>query len=213
MTTKRRLSASVDAELVAVAQKAVTAGQAESLSAWVNDALRLKADHDRRLQAMDEFLAAYEAEHGEITKEEMREAARRARERAIVVRGAPGTAFIRVGALRPRRCLMLVLDAGAFVAVERGSRDVVALIKRERLAGRPPITSGGVVAQVWRGGSGRQAPLARLLAGTDVAPVDDRLGQRAGMLLARSGHSDAIDATVVCLSAMATTSSPLIPTT
>ena len=96
---------------------------------------------------------------------------------------------------------MLVLDAGAFVAVERGSRDVVALVKRERLAGRPPITSGGVVAQVWRGGSGRQAPLARLLAGTDVAPVDDRLGQRAGMLLARSGHSDAIDATVVCLAA------------
>lgn len=96
---------------------------------------------------------------------------------------------------------MLVLDAGAFVAVERGSRDVVALVKRERLAGRPPITSGGVVAQVWRGGSGRQAPLARLLAGTDVAPVDDKLGRRAGMLLARSSHSDAIDATVVCLAA------------
>lgn len=96
---------------------------------------------------------------------------------------------------------MLVLDAGAFVAVERGSRDVVALVKRERLAGRPPITSGGVVAQVWRGDSGRQAPLARLLAGTDVAPVDDKLGRRAGMLLARSGHSDAIDATVVCLAA------------
>jgi hypothetical protein len=96
---------------------------------------------------------------------------------------------------------MLVLDAGAFVAVERGSRDVVALVKRERLARRPPITSGGVVAQVWRGGGGRQAPLARLLAGTDVAPIDDRLGRQAGMLLARSGHSDAIDATVVCLAA------------
>jgi hypothetical protein len=79
---------------------------------------------------------------------------------------------------------MLVLDAGAFVAVERGSRDVVALIKHERLPGRPPITSGGVVAQVWRGGSGRQAPVARLLAGTDVAPIDDGLGRRAGMLLA-----------------------------
>lgn len=89
MTTKRRLSASVDAELMAVAQQAVTAGHAESLSAWVNDALRLKADHDRRLQALDEFLAAYEAEHGEITEEEMRDAARRARERAIVVRGTP----------------------------------------------------------------------------------------------------------------------------
>jgi Arc/MetJ-type ribon-helix-helix transcriptional regulator len=89
MTTKRRLSASVDAELVAVAQEAVTDGHAESISAWVNDALRLKADHDRRLQALDEFLAAYEAEHGEITDEEMRDAARRARERAIVVRGNP----------------------------------------------------------------------------------------------------------------------------
>jgi hypothetical protein len=96
---------------------------------------------------------------------------------------------------------MLVLDAGAFVAVEHGSRDVMALIKRERRAGRPPVTSGGVVAQVWRGGSGRQLPVARLLAGTDVAPIDDGLGRRAGLLLARSGKSDAIDAAVVCLAA------------
>jgi hypothetical protein len=94
---------------------------------------------------------------------------------------------------------MLVLDAGAFVAVERGDRDVVALVKRERLAGRPPVTSGGVVAQVWRGGQGRQVQVARLLAGVDVTPVDDALGRRAGQLLARSGGSDAIDATVVCL--------------
>ncbi len=85
----QRLSASVDAELVAVAQEAVAQGQAESMSAWVNEALRLKADHDRRLRALDEFLAAYEAEHGEITDEEMREAARRARGRAVVVRGEP----------------------------------------------------------------------------------------------------------------------------
>ena len=89
MTTKRRLSASVDAELVAVAQQAVTGGRAESISAWVNDALRLKADHDRRLQVLDEFLAAYEAEHGEITEDEMQDAARRTRERAVVVRGNP----------------------------------------------------------------------------------------------------------------------------
>ena len=74
---------------MAVAQEAVAGGRAESISAWVNDALRLKADHDRRLQALDDFLAAYEAEHGEITDDEMRDAARRARERAIVVRGGP----------------------------------------------------------------------------------------------------------------------------
>jgi hypothetical protein len=96
---------------------------------------------------------------------------------------------------------MLVLDAGAFLAVERGDRDVVALVKRERMAGRPPVTSGGVVAQVWRGGRGRQAELARLLAGVQVAAIDDSLGRRAGMLLARSGQSDAIDAAVVCLAA------------
>lgn len=94
---------------------------------------------------------------------------------------------------------MLVLDAGAFVAAERADRDLVALVKRERLAGRSPVTSGGVVAQVWRGGYGGQAGLARLLAGVDVVPIDDNLGRRAGMLLARSGTTDAIDATVVCL--------------
>jgi hypothetical protein len=90
MSQKRRLSASVDADLVAVGQDAVTQGQAESLSAWVNDALRLKAAHDQRMRALDEFVAAYEAEHGEITAEEMREAARRARGRAVVVRAEPG---------------------------------------------------------------------------------------------------------------------------
>src|SRR5450755_3923537 len=89
MSTKQRLSASVDAELLAAAQRAVTEGRAENVSAWVNDALRLKTDHDRRLQALDDFLAAYEAEHGEITEEEMRDAARRARGRAVVVRGKP----------------------------------------------------------------------------------------------------------------------------
>ena len=34
--------------------------------------------------------------------------------------------------------LMLVLDAGAFGAVQRGDRDVVALAKRQQRAGRPP---------------------------------------------------------------------------
>jgi hypothetical protein len=94
---------------------------------------------------------------------------------------------------------MLVLDAGAFVAVERRDRDVVALVKRERLSGRAPVTNGGVVGQVWRGGSGKQVPLARLLAGVEVVPIDDLLGRRAGTVLARSGRSDAIDAAVVCL--------------
>src|SRR5262249_61694390 len=48
---------------------------------------------------------------------------------------------------------VLVLDAGAFVAVECGDRDVVALIKRERRGGRVPVRHGGGVAQGWRGGT------------------------------------------------------------
>jgi hypothetical protein len=49
------------------------------------------------------------------------------------------------------------------------------LVKRERKHGRVPLTNGGVIAQVWRGGNGKQVPVARLLASVDVVPVDDEL--------------------------------------
>jgi hypothetical protein len=87
MAAKRRLSATVDADLVQAGQEAVSSGEAESISAWVNDALRLKADRDRRQHAFDDFITAYEAEHGVITEEEMEAAARSVRRRAIVIRG------------------------------------------------------------------------------------------------------------------------------
>lgn len=97
--------------------------------------------------------------------------------------------------------MRLVLDAGALVAVERGDRDIAALLKRELLAGRVPLTHGGVVAQVWRGGSGRQASLARLLPGVEVAALDDGLGRKAGVLLGRARSTDAVDAAVIALAA------------
>jgi hypothetical protein len=78
------------------------------------------------------------------------------------------------------------------------SRDVIVLIKRERLEGRAPVTHGGIVGQVWRGG-GRQANLARLLPGLDVEALDVDLGRRAGALLARSRSTDLIDAALVLL--------------
>lgn len=87
MSSKERVSATVDAELVQAGQAAVAAGEADSFSAWVNDALRRHADRDRRLRALDDLLASYEAEHGAITADQMRDATRRARGRAIVVRG------------------------------------------------------------------------------------------------------------------------------
>jgi hypothetical protein len=86
MTAKARLSATVDADLIAATQAAVAAGEAESVSAWVNDALRLKIEHEHRLRGIGDFIAAYEAEYGEITGEQMDAAYRAARARAIVVR-------------------------------------------------------------------------------------------------------------------------------
>lgn len=93
---------------------------------------------------------------------------------------------------------MLVLDTGAFRAAERGDRELVALITRECRAGRTPVTHGGVVGQVWRGGA-RQAVVARLLAGVRVTALDEALGRRAGALLSRTSSSDVIDAALVLL--------------
>ena len=95
--------------------------------------------------------------------------------------------------------MSLVLDAGALIAVERADREVVALIKQELLRGRTPITHGGIIGQVWRGGASRQANLARLIPALNVIPLDAMLGRRAGVLLGLAGTDDVIDAALVLL--------------
>jgi hypothetical protein len=95
--------------------------------------------------------------------------------------------------------MTLVLDAGAFVAVERSDRTAIGFIKRELLERRVPITHGGVVGQVWRGGQGKQANVARLLRATEVRALDEDLGRRAGLLLVLARRADPIDAAVVLL--------------
>lgn len=95
--------------------------------------------------------------------------------------------------------MSLVMDAGAFLAVERNDRETIALLKRELLAGRTPLTHGGIVGQVWRGGSGRQANLPRLLPALEIVSLDDALGRRAGVLLGRARMTDVIDAALVLL--------------
>lgn len=92
MTGRERLSATVEKELLEAGRAAVAAGRAPSLSAWVNDALRRQAENDARLEAFDEYMADYEAEHGNITEAEMEAAEDAMRRRAVVVRGTPGAA-------------------------------------------------------------------------------------------------------------------------
>ena len=95
----------------------------------------------------------------------------------------------------------LVLDAGAFVAVDRADRAMIARLRAAQRDGLELRTTGIVIAQVWRDPGGRQAILAQLLKSVDVRAVDQRLGRDAGVLLGRAGKQDAVDASVVAIAA------------
>ncbi len=89
---KARLTVTVDANLVDAGNRAVKTGRADSLSGWVNAALAEREDKERRLRAMAEAVAAYEAEFGVISDQEMAAQQRSDDKNAIVVRGTRRTA-------------------------------------------------------------------------------------------------------------------------
>ncbi len=91
-----------------------------------------------------------------------------------------------------------VLDAGALVAVDKRDRIMGAMLRVLQRDGVPVVTSGGVVAQVWRDGS-RQANLARILSGVDVDALDDVTAKRVGELLRDNRSDDLVDAHVALL--------------
>lgn len=74
-----------------------------------------------------------------------------------------------------------------------------ARLKQSRLSAEVPRTHAGVLGQVWRGGVGRQAMLSRALKAVQVVALDERLAKQAGLLLARNGSPDIVDAAVVAL--------------
>jgi hypothetical protein len=77
------------------------------------------------------------------------------------------------------------LDAGAFIAVDRNDRSMIARLRVAQLHGHELRTSAIVIAQVWRSPGGKQAGVARLLRAVDVRPVDEKMGRDEGALLAR----------------------------
>jgi hypothetical protein len=93
----------------------------------------------------------------------------------------------------------VVLDAGAFIALERRNRSMVRLTQLFADARTPLVTSAGVVAQVWRGGSQRQVPLAFLLRRTTVVDITHAVARALGRMLGTSGTSDPVDAHIVLL--------------
>ena len=90
------------------------------------------------------------------------------------------------------------LDAGALIAIERGDREIFALLRRARQHGDAVHVVPEVVAQVWRGGQ-RQARLAKFLraAGTEFPAMTLPMAKVVGQVCARSGHSDVVDVHVV----------------
>jgi Arc/MetJ-type ribon-helix-helix transcriptional regulator len=86
---KRRLTVTVDPELVDAANRAVAAGRSSSVSSWVSAALAEHARRDRMLEALGAAVAEYEAEFGEITAEEIAAQRRADRRDAMVVRPVP----------------------------------------------------------------------------------------------------------------------------
>jgi hypothetical protein len=98
----------------------------------------------------------------------------------------------------------LVLDAGAFIAWERGDRTIRAHLEAARRLGLTLLTTSPVIAQVWREGS-RQALLARLIKSVDVAAPTLADAQRAGELCRITRTTDVVDALLVIASPIAST--------
>lgn len=91
----------------------------------------------------------------------------------------------------------LVLDAGAFIAIDRNDRSMIARLRVARVHGYELRTSAIVIAHVWRSPGGKQANVARILRALDVRSVDEQMGRDAGVLLAKARADDPIGATVV----------------
>ena len=87
----------------------------------------------------------------------------------------------------------LVIDAGAFIAFEKGDDRLRARLTAARRLGLHLTTSAPVIGQVWRDGR-KQALLARLIAAVDAHAPDDSAARRAGELLAKAKTSDVVDA-------------------
>jgi hypothetical protein len=93
----------------------------------------------------------------------------------------------------------VVLDAGAFIALERRDGTMVHLARRFAEEETPLVTSAGVIAQVWRGGGSLQVPLVFLLRRTEVVDLTQAVARLLGRMLGVTRTKDPIDAHVVLL--------------
>jgi len=103
-----------------------------------------------------------------------------------------------MGRTRTRTSAGIVLDAGALIALDRGDKRMIALLRRALGQGRAFRVPAGVVGQAWRNG-GVQVTLARFLRSEEVeiVPLDEHLARSCGELCGAANLADVIDASVV----------------
>ena len=89
----------------------------------------------------------------------------------------------------------ITYDTGALIAADRAERRMWARHRALLALREVPTVPAPVVAQSWRGG--RQALLARLLAGCDVEALDDGQARTVGSLAGRAATTDIVDVCVV----------------
>jgi predicted nucleic acid-binding protein len=92
----------------------------------------------------------------------------------------------------------ITLDAGGLIALDRDDRRVITLIARATERGMRITIPATALAQALRNPA-RQARLSRLIrqAGTDLIPLNGPDATAVGLLLARTGTADIVDAHVV----------------
>jgi len=96
----------------------------------------------------------------------------------------------------------VTFDAGGLIALDRNDRRVIALVARAAERGMRITIPATALAQAIRNPA-RQARLSRLMrqAGTDLVALNGPDATAVGLLLARTGTADVVDAhVVVCAS-------------
>ena len=91
----------------------------------------------------------------------------------------------------------ITFDAGGLIALDRSDRRVLALVARASQRGLRITVPATALAQAIRNPA-RQARLSRLVrqASTDLVALDGPDATAVGLLLARSGTADIVDAHV-----------------
>lgn len=92
----------------------------------------------------------------------------------------------------------VTFDAGGLIALDRQDRRILALVARAKELGMRVTVPATALAQAIRNPA-KQAVLSRLIrqVGTDLIVLDGPDATALGLLLARTGTSDIVDAHVV----------------